>query len=213
MAETIILHTRDVPPATGLNSDRLIPGAVVDGIELPDGTYMLGRAYNARGENRQQRPLEWPSEMVDRVAEFFDEKLVAGRTPTEYWNCHSFVAKAMGWSVAWQSTGAPMTMSITGPAIEAQALEDAQPYGIGKRWGGIIHSVIGLPDPTKCLNVRGHGCDLFIDDNRRLLEAYKGNLYRRRGPSKLVGRLASMMFTDDFNMNTQGAAPGQEPCR
>lgn len=204
MAENILLWCVNTSRIEHLPDGRQIGDTpqLVTHVELGDGTLIEGYASHSPGWSRRnneprQVQLGWPEDKEQRLAEFFEEQMT--RHPTENTvNCHTFVAAVMGWEVLWKSTerqlNTPFSMPTVGRA-SSDHFENGQPYALKKR-GGLRHSALGTPDPTRNLSVWGRQEYLFIASNE-ITSAYYNNAtwYRHGSPStSALGRLSGRIL-------------------
>lgn len=182
----------------------------VTGVELPDGTNWRGFNYEPQTPETNLA-LEWSVDNAERVAEFYQRYLTQPRGEQDSgWNCHSFVAMAMGWSdVRWKG-GFPGYMPKKLLPTSATSLQDGQPYAISTLGINLQHSVLGLPDPTKNLSVLGSGEELAITDNSAALKEYGGHFYRHKPPTKVDRLLARIACINDETIPIEELQQGHQ---
>lgn len=172
-----------------LDRDGVLTAHIVTGVELADGSNFVGRSYNS-SLPEDTLILEWEPAKAERVAEYFERYLAAPSMPNEGWNCHSFVTEAMGWDVQWSEKASPCYLPYERRQVGLDQLEDGVPYAISSRLRMPRHSMLGLPDPSQNLSVRGYCHNMVVADNTATLEQYKGKIYPYKAPCQL-GRVAS----------------------
>lgn len=169
MAETIQLHLQELRSSR----DYVQNTQIVTGLELSDGQTIQGRKYDSKSASVTME-LAWPTDKAERVAEFYEHFLAGPEPKDEGWNCHSFVAQAMGWPILWnKQDSTPFDMPV-GRRVAANEFKDHHPYAItGLFTGKLNHSMIGLPDPKLGLAVSGFRNSLRVTRNRTS-QAYYG---------------------------------------
>lgn len=196
MAETLLLRYQasDEAPQHLQN---------VTGIELPDGTSFRGYMHDA-SRPEAEMALEWRPDISENVAAFYEGHLTSPDPDRmrEGWNCHSFVAAAMGWEVCWSVGATPYFMPRGFRLIQPDQLQDQQPYA-NTSWGDALqHSFIGLPRWSQTLAVWAFRQPLCIANTVYTCQRYGEQIREHRPPRSrhvALGRLAARVlpFCDD----------------
>lgn len=122
--------------------------------------------------------LNWSVDQAERLAAYYEEHF-APKQPGVWqagWNCHNLATTVMGWDVFWKSNCAPQNVRTIAP-MSAQELQNGVPYVIKNYRGKIIHSLMGITNPTKNLAVCGYKQKLMISSNEHTINNYGGPLW------------------------------------